>query len=59
MILGFPQRATAQLVDVVSEIFVGHLVITGFVVSHAQGELLVTVTRKEQVALLFFVSVAV
>jgi phosphotransferase system IIA component len=59
VILGADQRAVAQLVEVVSVIFNGHLVITGFVVSPAQGELLATVTPKVQVALLFLVSVAV
>jgi hypothetical protein len=59
VILGADQRATAQVAAVVKVIFKGHLVMTGFVTSPAQGVLSVTVTRKEQVAVLFFVSVAV
>jgi hypothetical protein len=59
VILGAAQRATAQFVDVKSVILYGQFVKIGFTVSFTQGELLVTVTRKEQVDLLFLVSVAV
>jgi hypothetical protein len=56
---GADQRATAQVSDV-KTILLGHLVMTGFVVSPAQGVLVlmsaVTVTLNEHVAVLFFAS---
>jgi hypothetical protein len=55
---GAVQRAVVQVSNVVmfKTIFDGHLVITGFAVSPAQGALLLTVTLNVQVVVLFFVS---
>jgi hypothetical protein len=55
--VGSVHVAIDDVVAVVFTIFAGQLAITGFVVSVKHG--FVTVTVKEQVALLFFASVAV